>query len=342
MRNKRNLLKELGINAACANDFAADSGKIKRMVNDSLNSVREERTMYMKQKLCRMILTAAVILAVGATGVFAAGFMLDSGFAGYFKPTNDVEMKFLSSSAYTVNQTDSNSSGTLTVKQVVGDEQNLFVLMDFTAPNAVLNYARYRFETHCDIDDFDANTGIGYRLIDDGNPNDNKITLVCCFSFDRSGIKQGSKMSLTLRDLKAAGEYPSPFGIVAAGEWNVSFPLDYTVDFPKLTAQTDISILGCNAHESLYISPMTFNFTAMGYGVKEAAAQISYEEKTGFIINYKDGHSERYSDNNGIRHNAGSSAEGMGLAQSWVFDNLINVENVKSITYLGYEFALTD
>ncbi len=344
MRKKRNLLSELEINAAYTNDFTADSNRIKRMVNDSLNSVTEERTMYMKQKLCRMVLAAAVILAVSATGVFAAGFILDSGFVRYFNPASDVEMKFLSSSAYTVNQTDSNSSGTLTVKQVVGDERNLFILMDFAAPDAVLDYARYRFDvTSHIIDDFDANTSIGYRLISDENPNDDKITLVCCLSFDRSGIKRGSKMSLTLRDLEAASEYPSPFKTVVTGEWRVTFALDYGADFPKLTAEADIPIFGRNSHERLYVSPMAVNITVTGFDARSDEYQkMSNEEQSSFILNYKDGQSEYYSFDSGIRHGVGGSADGTGLTFTWVFDNLIDVKNVKSITYLGHEFALTD
>ncbi|MDF2984615.1 MAG: hypothetical protein K0R50_125, partial [Eubacterium sp.] len=69
--NKR--LNALSNEVGCeGSNFKIDTKDIKNKVNSSLNTDFEERKIYMKQKLIKMIAIAAAIIALGATTVFAA------------------------------------------------------------------------------------------------------------------------------------------------------------------------------------------------------------------------------------------------------------------------------
>jgi hypothetical protein len=68
-----------------------------------------------------------------------------------------------------------NEKGTLTIKEVIGDSNLTYVLMDYTAPEGtVLDSTRYRFEYPMITTDHST----GFMLLDDENPNNNKISLV--------------------------------------------------------------------------------------------------------------------------------------------------------------------
>ena len=72
MRKKRNLFKELNVKNNYNNDkfsFDIDISKITKTVNNNLNSVYEERKIYMKHKLFKGAIFSAVITSLLATSV---------------------------------------------------------------------------------------------------------------------------------------------------------------------------------------------------------------------------------------------------------------------------------
>lgn len=60
----------------------------------------------------------------------------------------------------------------------MGDSNLTYILTDFTAPEGtLLNAARYRFEDYM-ITTYQDYRSPEFKVLDDGNPNDNKISLV--------------------------------------------------------------------------------------------------------------------------------------------------------------------
>ncbi|WP_461671255.1 hypothetical protein, partial [Mycobacterium tuberculosis] len=90
---------------------------------------------------------AAVLMVFMATTAFATTYMgLDEKFMKFLNPVNHEQAEHLSNGAYVVDKQVSNNQGTLHIKQVIGDSNLTFVLMDFSAPmGTVLDGARYRF-----------------------------------------------------------------------------------------------------------------------------------------------------------------------------------------------------
>ena len=335
MKNERNLFADIGMyNKADKCDFAVDTDKITRMVNDSLNSAYEERRLYTRQKICRTILIAAVIMAVCVTGVFAAGFVIENGFSALFNASNETELYFLSSSAYDVNKKVKDENGTLEIRQVVGDENHVYILMDFTAHNGIklndkfnCNYHFSFYDSRAKVNERSSWTGMDFTPVYEGSDHDNKITLILGLKYNDADVR-GETMDLTLKNLRTNGEV-----IVVPGEWKVSFPLDYSDNIPERRAETDVNIYGYDMNAKVYLSPMSLVLTFTGNVPEHPAGRwFGLDDVT---INYKDGTSEPA---NSFSCTAKSDED--IWEHDWSFRRLVDPEKVKSITYLDCEIPL--
>jgi hypothetical protein len=102
---------------------------------------------YTRAKRLRPAVLAAVLMVCLATTVFAAAYMgLDETFMKFLNPVNHEQVEYLSNGAYVVDKQVKNENGTLKIKQVIGDSNLTYILMDFSAPEGtILDAARYRF-----------------------------------------------------------------------------------------------------------------------------------------------------------------------------------------------------
>ena len=139
---------------------------------------------------------------------------------------------------------------------------------------------------------------------------------------------QGKTMTLSLKNLRGNDNE-----IVAAGSWEISFPLDYRIDFPERTASSEVNIYGYNMQAELYLSPMSLELVFTGDVPENPPGQwFGLDNVT---LNYTDGTSEP-ADFLGFSANY----ERDKWESDWSFRKLIDPKKVKSITYLDCEIPL--
>lgn len=290
---------------------------------------------------------AIVLMICLATTAFAAAYMgLDEIFMKFLNPVNHKQAQYLSNGVYVVDKRVVNENGTLTIKQVIGDSNLTYILMDFTAPEGtVLNAARYRFLTMTNINQGSSN--IDFKLLDDGNPDDNKISLV--MSIITQNSIAGQTVNFKFKDIQAADPLPGIFETVIAGSWETTFKLDFK-EYSKLyKADQDISMFGYRAVlKSISVSPISITlkiesesteeiYEASG-GSKEIG-KYKYSDIFPITINYKDGTSETTSISflNGIYT---IDLLNHQIFTIKTFENVINDKEIASIVFFGKEIPI--
>lgn len=147
-----------------------------------LRGIREkhERLRAPHCKMLRTALIAAVCCILISTSAFAAvSFGLMDGLRTFLQPATPEQEELLAQGAYVVNKSDSNPNGTLEVKQVIGDSNLVYLLLEFIAPEGtVLDLDGYRFDGLLNVGQ--QTTGAGFVKIADGDETDNHITLIMC------------------------------------------------------------------------------------------------------------------------------------------------------------------
>ena len=151
MRKKRNLFKELNIRYNYDNTetlFDIDTSKIINKVNNNLNSVYEERKIYMKHKIFRAAILSAVITSLLATSVFAvspAGQKLLGDIISYFNNSDAVEItdvKELAKYNDTIGVSNAKGDYTLTLDNVATDDNFIHVFYTITSKKPFKNENR--------------------------------------------------------------------------------------------------------------------------------------------------------------------------------------------------------
>ncbi len=131
MNKRLNALeKELGCESS---NFIIDTHKIRNKVNTTLNTDLEERKIYMKQKLIKMIAIVAAIVALGATTAFAAinSDLLKAFFEG--------DTSAIQSNVKTPKESVTDGRFTLTLEQVLASKYQVLVVfsVEGLTPDAV-------------------------------------------------------------------------------------------------------------------------------------------------------------------------------------------------------------
>lgn len=292
----------------------------------------------------RAAIVAVMICLCTATAVFAIAYHLDSGFLRFLNP-NPEQAEYLANGAYVVNRTVSNKNGTLEVKQVLGDEHLVYILMDFTAPKGtVLNAVRYRFEpvrTDFEIKDHNSAHGWGFELIDDGNPMDNKISLIMSINSEYS--VQGKKLSLALENLEAAGPFPDVFETVVSGTWRLSFPLNFQNVSASYEINRPVNLYGgMLTLERVTISPVSVNLYITGEGigrmVETSREQTELFDVIPVTLVFADGSTFTTTDENSDLF--ALAKERTRITSTKSFHQVMDSAQVKSVIIFDQEFAL--
>lgn len=309
-----------------------------------LRGIREkhERRRAPRHKMLRTALIAAVFCILIGTSAFAAvssGLM--DGLRTFLQPATSEQEELLAQGAYAVNKSDRNPNGTLEVKQVIGDSNLVYLLLEFTAPEGtVLDLDGYRF--HGSLDVGQQTTGAGFVKIADGDENDNHITLVMCEP-TREPIA-GKRAKLELSDLEGAnvGEEYQP---ILSGSWSVRFPLEYedcSVTYPM--AQT-IPVEGYDMTlQSISVSPLSVTLRANSPYTREIMQSLDekyapYSENSPrwfpVTIHYANGSTEAAA--HGVHMGSTSEINHLSgdILDIITFDSLINDKAIDSIEICG-------
>ncbi|WNX29170.1 hypothetical protein [Brevibacillus laterosporus] len=299
-------------------------------------------------KRLRFAVLSAVLLVCLTTTAFAVAYMgLDKTFLKFLNPVNNEQAQYLSSGAYVVDKQVANENGTLTIKQVIGDSNLTYILMDFTAPEGtVLNAARYRFwETM--IRSGLGGYSIGYTVLDDGNPNDNKISLIMNIQTKKSIA--GQTLHFEFKDLQAAD--PGPKGLfnetLIPGSWETAFKLDFK-DYSNLyQIDQNITMFGYRAVlKTISVSPISISLKIESNSLNEILEAAGSLKKIGenesldnfpITINYKDGTSETTRIFTGLTSGNHITGEMLTIKK---FKNVINDKEIASIVFFDKEIPI--
>jgi hypothetical protein len=301
------------------------------------------RRRFTPVKRVRSAILAAVLMVCLTTTAFAAYKGLDETFLKFLNPANHEQAEYLSNGAYVVDKQVANENGTLTIKQVIGDSNLTYILMDFTAPEGtVLDSARYRFEYPMITTDQNYHS-TGFMLLDDENPNDNKISLV--MNILTKNAIAGQTVQIKFKNVQAADPFPGNFKTVVSGTWETSLKLDFKEYSTLYQPDQSIIMFGYRAVlKTISVSPISISLKIESTSLKEideAAGRLKeigeneYLDNYPITINYKDGTSETTSILNGLY-----LGERDQMLTIKTFKNVINDKEIASIVFFGTEILI--
>lgn len=299
------------------------------------------------RRMPKYAVAAACVFVVFTTTVFALT-LLDADFTRFLKPHDDEQTQYLANGAYIVDEISESETGSIYVKQVIGDSNLTYVLFDFVAPKeTVLNdYKYYFYSDDIETDFSECVYGI-YQLPDD-NSADNIVSFVCHIMTENKTL-QGSEIKMDLNNLAsyetedayhADNRYSNyeKHGAVATGNWSVVFDANFkSYSEPKFVNQ-EIEIGGYKVTvQDISISPISVtirSFTEFSHEVNDFVQNKETVEHDNFPIkiNYDDGTFESTLDFMGassVDHNTGI------ITTIKRFDGVINVKEIASIEFFG-------
>lgn len=143
------------------------------MENSDMAGTKKRR--FPPQAVAAIVAAAAVLCG----SVLAASAGLDQRFLEFLGATTAEQAEPLTAGAQVVNKTVKDAGSALTVREVLGDQDNLYLLLNFTAPKGtVLDAYDYRFrEDTVDLDSRGDWKGIGYTKLEDDDPGDNSLDM---------------------------------------------------------------------------------------------------------------------------------------------------------------------
>lgn len=288
---------------------------------------------------------AAVLIICLTTTAFAAAYMgLDETFMKFLNPVNHEQAEYLSNGAYVIDKQVENKNGTLKIKQVIGDSNLTYILMDFSAPEGtVLDAARYRFLEYS-LTTNQSYQSVGFEVLSDGNRNDNNISLV--MSIMTKNAIAGQNVHFELQDLQAADPLPDTFTTVISDVWETDFKLDFKDYSTSYEVNKNISMFGYSAVlQTISVSPISISLKLESRSMKEineAAGTLKeigvnqYLDNYPITIKYRDGTSETTSLFNGLH----LTENGTQLLTIKQFENVINDKEIESIVFFDKEIPI--
>lgn len=318
----------------------------KILVKSKEDESKKHKGYTLARRFRPAVLAAVLMVCLSTTAIAAAYMGLDEMFMKFLNPVNHEQAEYLSNGAYMVDKEIKNKNGTLKIKQVIGDSNLTYIFMDFSAPEGtVLDAARYRFSDN-DISTKQNFHNVGIEVLDDGNQNDNKISLV--LSVMTKNSLAGSEIHLRLKDLQAADPFPGIFTTVIPGNWKTDFKLDFKEYSTPYEVNENISMFGYGAVlKSVSVSPISISLKVEGSSMDEinkAAGSFKsigpnqYLDDYPITIKYKDGTSETTSLFKGMH----LTESGTRLLTIKTFENVVNDNEIASIVFFDKEIPITN
>ncbi len=308
-----------------------------------------------RRPLRAALIAAAAAACLMVTTVFAARITgLDRRLLE-FLGAGERQAEALIAGAQAVDKTAKDAGSSLTVREVLGDGNNLYILLNFTAPEGTaLDAYDYRFRG--DFLSFDARNNWysnGYTKLEDADSADNSLDLVLKVTTD--GISADGTMTLELSELESAAGYGEPYVPVdLPGSWKVSFPLEYTDCsrsrsgmwepvslYGQEAAVTEVSVSPLSVTVKGGLEPVTLYGKGGGKAMDEvvdAARAAGAEGWLPVTLRFKDG--TRFTTN----REAGDSHTGLtgrsDFYTNWTFHKVIDPEQVESIEFFGVSIPM--
>lgn len=240
------------------------------MLDRLLEPERKVVPMKKLKKLTAVAIAAALMLVTCAAAVVTG---LDQRILDYFGAGPE-QAELLAPGAVPLDVTVEDNGATFHVTQALMDRYSLVVLADFTAPEGTVldmgysprwgivyfdsNYKiPYLLDENDEQVDVDSSCTYGWKILEDGDPEDNHLSLLFRLSVAAAGaLNQEGVASIWLeaRDLIAYDLEAKTHITIYKGNWSVQIPLpEEDIGRFQLVDYEDI--------EEIYLSPMTLHMT---------------------------------------------------------------------------------
>ncbi len=263
------------------------------MLADLLRKETEERSMRKNRKLTAVLaVAAAMALALCAFAIAAA---VEPELLSYLGAEDGDEV-LLCESAVPLGLEKTSCGSTLRLRQVLADRCGINILMDLTAPEGtVLDGDFYKLESSWDViaadgTEIDSAWGFGWVVMEDGDPADNKVTLLMTLtptSYDRNVL--GASVKIRFENLYRDNPCRQ---LVLEGHWDFRFSLSETdsgIQYPLALPLT----IGNHTVQltSLYLSPISvvLDLTEGEESLQEVKEALWADKEKGITLLTDDG-----------------------------------------------------
>ena len=309
---------------------------MRKMGADSLQSTHRKP---LRGKKRRILIASLVAVCAFATTAFAAEvFQWDSRLSNYFGigEHNSAE---LSEGSMNVGVKAENNGVTIEAIQTIGDANNMYILLDVTAPEGEILYPYSSFEMiYLSVDGV---TSMGYScdMLPDDNENDNKATFL--FAMEANKKINDKTINIKFNDLRhyiiGSGEMISD----CKGQWELEWKLNYEDISTTYSIGNELAVNGETVTvDSISISPIAVNVQLSGSYIQEYDSHPP-EPGAGDLfeitaITLKDGTVLTQED----AFSWGASTRGKEYVMNMQMKDLLDVSQVKSVTLNGTEIVL--
>ena len=244
---------------------------------------------------------AAVSLLLGAAGATSLAGM-SPVFREMFGITDDAQAQRLGAERLDLVFEDQNGSGAaIAIREVVKDQEKVYVLMDFTAPAGVTlptpektedgrNFwlgeeygdcsAAFYGDEACTLRVNPRSWGWGFRAVDDPDPADQVIPMMLQITSDETLPEEAAWLRVThlsnLWALKDGKEYP----VLSGMDFTLAVPIETTAEIYSFEGRCGVNLNGITlaVAENLTISPIS---VAMDLVIPDGAAYDAAFDQTG-------------------------------------------------------------
>ncbi len=293
-----------------------------------------------RRPLRTALIAAAVAACLMATTAFATKVTgLDRRLLELLGAGERVEA--LIAGAQVVDKTVKDSGSAVTVREVVGSGDNLYILLNFTAPEGtVLDAYDYRFGgSHISFDSRNVWCFSGYTKLEDADLTDNSVDLVLRVTSD--DVSADGTMTLELEDLEKADGYGEPYvSLGLPGRWTVSFPLEYTDCAQTRTGLWEpVTLFGQEAVVTeVSLSPLSVTVKGGSGTLKELVDAAQDAEDGDWLpvtLHFRDGTSYTTGKETGDGYGSMMGSTHGGFYTNWTFHKVIDPEQVERIEFFG-------
>ncbi len=292
-----------------------------------------------RRKNRRILIAALVAVCAFAGTAFAAEvFQWDARLSNYFG-IEEEDGAALSGSGMNVGVGAENGGVTIEAVQTIGDGNNMYILLDVTAPEGQKLDPQSSFEMIYLRVDGATSMGYSCNIIEDDNPDDNRAT----FLFAMEANKKINDKSISIEFVNLRHYVPDIGEMVIdqEGSWKLEWKLNYEDKAIAFPIGKELLIEGESVEvDSISISPIALNIEIRGDYIEESDAAPREPGEGDLIqitaINLKDGTVLTEQD----AASWGCSIRGKEMILNMQMQKLLDVDQIKSVTLNDTEFEL--
>lgn len=321
--------------------------------------LEQKKNMRITKRKGIFIAAAAILCLCFASVNVAAYLKLDERFSQFFGSNNQEQINNLSNMGALINKEVENNGYTLKINQIIGDKYTTYILFEIIGPeNIVFDKEDYSFDkSYFSIDGPDVkmlkySMGYGVQTLDDGNPQDNRVSFV--IDIESSISLAGKTGKIEFGDIVYYDIKSGSYNTVAKGNWTIDFDMNYTSASKTIDVNKEIEVAnGISKITEISVSPMSVSVVMKGDSLKkyedklescpvdytengevifleeendEEPEDLISDEYIPIIVNFKDGTSLKEGRGSGTNLNDGV------LIKTISYENLMNIEDIESIS----------